>query len=74
MLKERVSCADIANGRKGKMKVFEIQTIFKEDANQIERTIERIRRTRKPGQSGAAQPQQQKHKPRDGRRPPKVTY
>ncbi|OPX40687.1 MAG: hypothetical protein DRG82_10710 [Deltaproteobacteria bacterium] len=58
---------------KGKMKIFDIQDIFRDDLNQIERTIERIRRNSILSQAGATQPQQKKQKPRDGLRPPKVT-
>jgi len=64
-------CA-ICNGKK--MKIFDIQDIFRDDSNQIERTIERIRKNRIFGQSGATQPQQQEQKPRDGRWPPKVIH
>ncbi|MBW2095483.1 MAG: hypothetical protein JRI80_11400 [Deltaproteobacteria bacterium] len=56
------------------MKIFDIQDICRDDANQIERTIERIKGNRTLGQSSATQPQQQKHKPRDGRWPPKVIH
>ncbi len=54
------------------MEIFDIQDIFKDDANQIERTIDRIKGAETDHQSDVTQPQQQKHKPCDGRRPPKV--
>lgn len=74
MLKEWVSCADISYAMEGKMKILDIQDIFRDDSNQIERTIERIKGNKMPGQSSATQPQQQKQKPRDGLWPPKVIH
>jgi hypothetical protein len=61
-LKEPISCADVPYAMKRKMKIFDIQDIFRDDSNQIERTIERIKRSRILGQSGATQPQHSKSK------------
>jgi hypothetical protein len=57
---------------KEEMEILDIQDIFKDDANQIERTIDRIKGDGADHQFDVTQPQQQKHKPRDGQRPPKV--
>ncbi len=72
MFKKLSQDADGEGEMKEEMEILDIQDIFKDDANQIERTIDRIKGDGADHQSDVTQPQQQKHKPGDGQRPPEV--
>jgi hypothetical protein len=72
MLKESSPHADIPSVMKEEMGLQDIQSSFRDDVEQIEKTVEKIRRKRKHRQTSAVQPQQQDNKPCDGKRPPTV--
>jgi hypothetical protein len=72
MLKESSSRADISYVTEDEMGLQDIQDSFRDDVEQIEKTVEKIRRKRKHCQSSVVQPQHQHNKPCDGRRPPRV--
>jgi hypothetical protein len=72
MFKKSFPRADIQSVMEEEMGLQDIQNSFRDDVEQIEKTVEKIRRKRKHRQSSAVQPQQQHNKPCDGRRPPRV--